>query len=154
MGGVAVNNLVSALSTKPEWPLVQPGPSVKMPTIKVKPSSNAPGYQTCVILPDMQIGYFRARNGELEPTHDESAIEMALAITKSLNPDMVVLVGDNLDFPEFGKYRLSPAYQRTTQATIDRATTLCAQLRAVAPNAEIGQMAILFVLVLAMAMLS
>jgi len=136
-----VSNLVSALSNNlsnaPEWPLVQPGPSVKMPTIKVKPSSNAPGYQTCVILPDMQIGYFRARNGELEATHDEAAIEMALAITKSLNPDMIVLVGDNLDFPEFGKYRLSSAYALTTQASIDRATTLGAQLRTYAPNAKI-----------------
>ena len=138
---MAVSNLVSALSSNlsnaPEWPLVQPGPSVKMPTIKVKPSSNAPGYQTCVILPDMQIGYFRARNGELEATHDEHAIEMALAITKSLNPDMIVLVGDNLDFPEFGKYRLSSAYALTTQASIDRATTLGAQLRTYAPNAKI-----------------
>jgi len=47
------------------------------------------------------------------------------------------MVGDNLDAPEFGKYRLSPAFQRTMQASIDRATLLCFQLRALAPEAEI-----------------
>jgi predicted phosphodiesterase len=39
--------------------------------------------------------------------------------------------------PEFGKYRLTPAFQQTTQATVDRATLLCAQLRAAAPDARI-----------------
>jgi hypothetical protein len=42
-----------------------------------------------------------------------------------------------LDLPEFGKYRLSPAFTQTTQATIDRATTLCAEVRRAAPDARI-----------------
>jgi hypothetical protein len=49
----------------------------------------------------------------------------------------VVLVGDNADFCEFGKYRLTPAFQRTTQATIDRMTLFCAELRDAAPRARI-----------------
>jgi predicted phosphodiesterase len=134
---VAVSDLVKALTVAPEWPVVQPGPSVRMPKLTAKASSNKDGYETCVVLPDMQIGYFRARSGELEPTHDEEAIDIAFSIVKNLNPDLVVLVGDNLDFPEFGKYRLSSAYALTTQASIDRATVLCAQLRTVAPNARI-----------------
>jgi hypothetical protein len=56
---------------------------------------------------------------------------------RDVQPDKVVLVGDNVDAPEFGKYRLSPAYALTTQASIDRATTLSAELRACAPDAEI-----------------
>lgn len=120
----------------PDWPVVQPGPSIKLPVRKVT-QSNADGYKTAVILPDMQIGYYRNADGSLEPTHDEEALSISMAIIKKLNPDRIIMVGDNLDFPEFGKYRLSPAYAVTTQASIDRATTLCAELRAVAPNAII-----------------
>jgi hypothetical protein len=120
----------------PDWPVVQPGPSIKLPVRKVI-QSNTEGYKVAVILPDMQIGYYRNADGSLEPTHDEEALSISMAIIKKLNPDRIIMVGDNLDFPEFGKYRLSPAYAITTQASIDRATTLCAELRAVAPNAVI-----------------
>ncbi len=120
----------------PDWPVVQPGPSIKLPVRKVI-QSNTEGYKVAVILPDMQIGYYRNADGSLEPTHDEEALSISMAIIKKLNPDRIIMVGDNLDFPEFGKYRLSPAYAITTQASIDRATTLCAELRAAAPNAVI-----------------
>jgi hypothetical protein len=52
-----------------------------------------------------------------------------------------VMVGDNLDLVEFGRYRHSPAFQRTTQATIDRATLFGAELRDVAPDAQIDWLA-------------
>jgi hypothetical protein len=120
----------------PEWPVVQPGPSIKLPVRKVI-QSNTEGYKVAVILPDMQIGYYRNADGSLEPTHDEEALSISMAIIKKLRPDRIIMVGDNLDFPEFGKYRLSPAYAITTQASIDRATTLCAELRAAAPEALI-----------------
>ena len=123
-------------SEGPEWPVVQPGPSIKLPVRKVI-QSNTEGYKVAVILPDMQIGYYRNADGSLEPTHDEEALSISMAIIKKLRPDRIIMVGDNLDFPEFGKYRLSPAYAITTQASIDRATTLCAELRAAAPEALI-----------------
>ena len=90
-----------------------------------------------MVLPDMQIGYFRNSAGDLESTHDEVALDISLAIIRELNPELIVMVGDNLDLPEFGKYRLSSAYALTTQVSIDRATTLCAQLRSAAPLARI-----------------
>lgn len=121
----------------PEWPVVQQGPAVKVPKVKATPSTKSTSWKQCVVFPDVQIGYFKNAWGELEPTHDEDAIDIALAITKSVNPDLVVCVGDNLDLPEMSKYRLTPAYAQTTQATIDRATTFCAQLKAAAPNARI-----------------
>lgn len=121
--------------TVPQWPVIQQGPRVQLPRNRTKPAAGE--FQRCAILPDAQIGYYRNRKGKLEPTHDEKAIDLALAITKTLNPDRVVLLGDNLDLPELSKYRITPAYQQTTQATIDRATTFCAQLRDAAPNAEI-----------------
>ena len=125
--------------TGPEWPVIQPGPAIKLP--KSATTKKKTTLKTCVVLPDMQIGYFRNKDGELEATHDEDAIAIALEITKDINPDLVVMVGDNLDLPELGKYRLSPAFQQTTQASIDRATEICAETRAAAPNAKISWLA-------------
>ena len=123
----------------PAWPVIQPGPTVKLP--KVSTSKKKAGLKTCVVLPDMQIGYYRDKSGELTPTHDEAAIALATEIVKDTNPDLVVLVGDNLDLPELGKYRVTPAFQQTTQAAVDRATEVCALIRAAAPNAEIKWLA-------------
>ncbi len=122
--------------TGPEWPVVQQGPAIKLPAIKVV-GKKTTTFKTCVIVPDIQIGYYRGRDGSLEPTHDEKAILVALSIIESVKPDIVVCVGDNLDLPEMGKYLTYPAYAQTTQASIDRATFFCAQMRAMAPQAKI-----------------
>lgn len=123
----------------PQWPVVQPGPKYNIPKGRAK-SRKAKTWETAVILPDMQMGYYKKSlelNAELEPIHDEQAIEIAIAVIKDMNPDRVVMLGDNLDFAEFGKYLTAPTFKQLTQATIDRATLLCAQVRAAAPNAEI-----------------
>lgn len=124
----------------PEWPVVQQGPQVRLPTIKAKPAKSS-RFKKAVVFPDMQIGYFKNLQGELEPTHDEVAIDLALAIAKDCQPEEIVLLGDNLDLPEMSKYRHSPAFQQTTQATVDRGALLAAQLRAAAPNARIRWLA-------------
>lgn len=122
--------------TGPKWPVVKQGPAVKMPPIKpsVKKAST---FKTCVIVPDIQIGYFRGKDGQLEPTHDEKAMIICLQMLKELQPEVVVCVGDNLDFPEMSKYLIYPSFAQTTQAAIDRATFFCAQMRAMAPKAKI-----------------
>lgn len=127
----------------PQWPVIQPGPVVKVSAPKVSRSAaeSKSGSTIVAILPDMQIGYYRQPNGDLEPTHDPQAIDVALAVVKALRPARVVLLGDNLDLPEFGKYRLSPAFQQTTQAAIDYATKFVARLRACAPDATIDWLA-------------
>ena len=119
----------------PEWPTVVPGPLVRLPAPK---TAQAPASgSVAVILPDMQIGYYRAADGALVPTHDEAALAAAIAVTAAAKPDLVVLVGDNLDLPEMGKYRLTAPYQNTTQATIDRAAIMCAEIRRAAPGARV-----------------
>jgi metallophosphoesterase superfamily enzyme len=90
-----------------------------------------------VILPDMQIGYYRGPDGNLEATHDEAAMAIALQVVRDAKPSRVVMVGDNLDLPELGKYRYSPAFAMTTQATIDRGGLMAAEVRAAAPDADI-----------------
>jgi predicted phosphodiesterase len=119
----------------PAWPVIEPGPLHRLPAVTAK-VSKVSGWQSAVILPDIQIGFYRI-GIDLEPIHDEAALSVALAIVKAQKPDLIVLVGDNLDLAELSKYRLSPAYQLTTQATIDRGALFAAQLRAVAPAARI-----------------
>jgi hypothetical protein len=120
----------------PQWPVIQPGASYRLPPLSAKPRA-ASDFKTCVVAPDMQIGYYYGKDGELVSTHDPVAIDLFLALTKKLDPDLVVMVGDNLDLPEMGKYRLYPAFVRTTQAAIDYATELMFRVRAAAPSARI-----------------
>jgi hypothetical protein len=122
--------------TGPEWPVVQQGPAIKLPPVTTK-TKKPTTFKTCVIVPDIQIGYYRGRDGQLEPTHDEKAIHVCLKMIQDTQPEVIACVGDNLDFPEMGKYLTYPAYAQTTQASIDRATFFCAQMRAMAPNAKI-----------------
>ena len=125
--------------SQPSWPVIQQGPKIQLPRNRTKPLEAE--MKRCVILPDAQIGYYRNRKGKLEATHDEKAIDLALEITRQARPDVVVLLGDNLDLPELSKYRITPAYQQTTQETINRASIFCAQIRAAAPHAEIKWLA-------------
>lgn len=140
-GEAEVHDLVAlqfspAFEDGPKWPVIQQGPAIQVPKVKGSKKLNK-GFKTCVVVPDIQIGYFRNAEGKLEPTHDEKAISIALQIIEDLNPELIVCVGDNLDLPEMGKYLTYPSFQQTTQASIDAATTLCAQMRAAAPNAKI-----------------
>ena len=122
----------------PSWPLVTQGPAIKIEKSKTK-NAVPKGWHTAVVVPDIQIGYYRKSldDYDLEPIHDESAIAVALGVIQDLNPQQVVLVGDNLDFAEFGKYLTAAPFKQLVQAAIDRATILCSQLRLAAPNAEI-----------------
>lgn len=124
----------------PKWELIRSAKPVKLPPVKVK-SKVESRYSKAVILPDIQIGFFRGKDGELVSTHDDHAIDIALAVIKDVDPDEVVLLGDNLDLPEMSKYRHSPAFAQTVQESIDRAGLLVAQIRAVAPTARIRWLA-------------
>ena len=121
---------------KIEWNLVKSAPEYKIPKVNIKVIKKT-NDKLCVIVPDAQIGYYRDKSGKLRPTQDEKAINIALSIIKDIRPNLVICVGDNLDFPEFGKYRTTPAFKQTTQAAIDRAGLFAAQLRRSAPRARI-----------------
>ena len=127
-----------AWETGPAWPVVQPGP--KVPLHKPAKARIGKGYQRFMSLPDMQVGYFW-RDGELIPTHDEEALAIVLAMVTDYDPDVIVLHGDNADFPELGRYRLTPSFAQTTQATVDRLTLLAGELREAAPRAGIKWLA-------------
>jgi predicted phosphodiesterase len=120
----------------PQWKLPEQGPLLQIQKSTVTPKKNT-SLKMALIVPDIQFGYYRDRDLNLVPTHDERAIAIVLAIAKRYQPDQIICLGDNLDLPEMSKYRLSPAFANTTQASIDRATTFCAEMREAVPHAKI-----------------
>lgn len=116
----------------PTWPVVQPAKPCVVRAPKLGVAKRPAGFGVAMTLPDMQIGFFVDGHGNLVPTHDEAALEVALQLVRFIRPDRIILHGDNGDFPELGKYRLSPTFVRTTQATVDRLGLFVAQLRAAA----------------------
>lgn len=120
----------------PDWPVVKPGPRHPIQRRKSRSRKNVT-WQRAVVLPDIQAGYFHNAEGALVPIHDERAINVALEVIDTLNPDQVILVGDNLDLAEFSKYRSTPAFAQTTQATVDWGADFAARIRHCAPQAKI-----------------
>lgn len=113
----------------PAWPVVQPGPDVELaaPSAAPRPSN---GWLTAAVLPDIQAGFWRDPDtSELVPTHDEKALDVVRAILDEVKPDRIVFNGDNADFPEFGRYRKTPTFVNTTQATVNFLTSFAANLR-------------------------
>lgn len=124
----------------PQWPVVQQAAPTKITPNKPRPQ-RTDGWKTAVILPDPQIGY-REVNDELDPFHDEAAIDVALqvlaAARKAHGVDMVVNLGDFLDLPAQGRYAQEPAFALTTQAAVDYGHEFLARQRAICPDARIS----------------
>lgn len=136
----AVKLLVKTKEAEPEWPLVQRAPVTPVsftPTTPPLARNSYSGWRTALILPDIQAGFYHDNYGQLHPTHDPAALNVALQILAQVQPDTILVGGDGVDFPELGRYRLSPVFARTTQATIDWVEAFAAQLRAIAPGAAI-----------------
>lgn len=128
---------IKATEAAPEWPLID-RTTVVMKVIP--PGEPRPPHQrdmVAVILPDPQIGYRQFDNGELDPFHDEDAIDVAMQITADISPSSVICLGDFEDFAEFGKYAQEAAFARTTQRGINRGHEFCAQIRRAAPDAKV-----------------
>ena len=97
--GIQIN---PAWQDGPQWDVINQSSPIKL--VPSKATRKRSEWDTAVILPDIQMGYFRGTDGALEPTHDESAINVALAIVKDVKPKQIVMVGENLDLPNFGRY--------------------------------------------------
>jgi hypothetical protein len=120
----------------PQWPVVQPAAPIRINATKARPAARQT--RITAILPDPQIGYRRLHDGELIACHDDAAIDVALQIVAAVKPDVIVNLGDTLDFPEWSsKFVVKPEFVLTTQPTIDEAHRFLARQRATAPDAEI-----------------
>jgi hypothetical protein len=122
----------------PKWPVIQQAARVKFTPVK-PPAKLASAYgKTCVVLPDPQIGYrLDPKTGSLDPFHDERAMSVALQAIAMLQPDLIINLGDFLDFANFGKYVQEPAFAHTVQPALDRAHKFLMEQKAAAPSAHI-----------------
>jgi predicted phosphodiesterase len=145
-GEAKVHNLSGAsIVLSPSWeegPRWTPVDRGKPVTIKVagRPKLVADdGFKRAVVLPDVQIGFWRGGDGSLTPFHDLDAISLALEIVKEVRPDVIVLLGDYLDFaPLSDKFTREAGFALTIQPALDYGVELLSTLRALCPDAEIA----------------
>jgi predicted phosphodiesterase len=119
----------------PQWPVVDR--AAQTPISLPKPSKRKTKTKTAVILPDVQIGYRRdIDTAVLDPFHDEQAIAAALKVIRAVDPDLIVHLGDLLDFASFGKYEQEPGFALTVQPAIDRAHRYLVECATAGPHAK------------------
>lgn len=139
-GDAEIHDLVGiqlspAWAEGPEWPVVQQAAPTKITPAKLRPLERVE--KVTVILPDPQIGFWRLSTGEMVPIHDEAAMAAAMQVLVAARPDVIVNLGDLVDFPEWSsKFLVKPEFVLTTQPTLDRAHRFLAEQRAVAPQAN------------------
>jgi len=131
MGGpngsvVYVNNFqAKAHLTKkrrtPQYERVQPvtvgapGPPDVKPVEKRRPE----GWESALIVMDRQTGHRRShQNWTYEPIHDREAIDLAVQVAALAQPEIVVDVGDVLDFAGVSRYVGTPDLKRSLQPAI------------------------------------
>lgn len=112
-----------------QWPPPQPYYQIEAPTYIPLPPTVNTGFRKVFVIGDIQIGYWRSADGTLVPFHDEAAMDLCLQMLARYRPDEVVILGDALDLPEFGKYRKEPAFFNTTNPAIARLTEFLAKVR-------------------------
>lgn len=112
----------------------------KVPPVIIRPAKVTRAKsrdKKAIIVPDLQGGY-RRRGEELEPIHDEFVVDVGLQIIRHTQPDLIVLNGDNLDFPDLSRFPADSAhFQQVMQATLDRVHEILCEMRASAPDADI-----------------
>lgn len=99
------------------WPTVKKAAPVVVKVPKASAKKN--NFKVSLIIPDPQFGYRRIK-GELDPFHDEGALQIARGIAEYLRPDESIFLGDVLDLAPFGKYKQEPGFVDTVQPAIDR----------------------------------
>jgi hypothetical protein len=78
----------------------------------------------------------------LNPIHDRRALDVALQITNYLDPDRVILLGDNLDLAEMStKYLTTPDFYFTTQASLVELSWWLSKIRSINDNTRIDYLA-------------
>lgn len=119
----------------PQWQPVDR--AAQVPISLPKLSKRKTKTKRAVILPDVQFGFRRdIDTAALDPFHDEQAIAAALKVVQAVDPDLVVHLGDFLDFATFGTYEQEAGFALTVQPAIDRAHRFLVEVAAAAPQAK------------------
>lgn len=120
---------------EPAWPVIQQAQPVivHLPTPAPAPKRK---YKLALKSADHQIGYRTLEDGTLDPFHDQRAMDIFTQVCADYQPDKIQILGDFLDLPSQSRWAQEASFARTTQPALDAAHAWLAQLRAVAPNAE------------------
>lgn len=105
---------------------------------KAKPAER--DHKVLFVFSDAQIDYRRLPNGELQPIHDERALNVAAMMCKDLKPDEIINLGDTVDLASLSRFSPdSDHFHRTLGPSFQRVHDFYAQLRADSPWAKITE---------------
>lgn len=121
----------------PKWPVIQPAQPVRVKVKEIPPKPVRNGFKMSLKCGDNQIGYRVLEDGTVEEFHDLRAMALVTEIARREQPDSIVILGDFLDLPSQGRWVQEAAFAKTTQMALDAGYRWLAELRAVAPYAEI-----------------
>lgn len=108
--------------------------------VKITPSKRKPAvrdHKIIVAFSDSQIDYRRI-DGEDHPIHDERALEVVRLMCRSLQPDVIVNLGDTVDLAALSRFdKDSDHFDHSMQPAFNRVHRMYAELRADNPHARI-----------------
>jgi len=102
-----------------EWPAVQP---LKLKALPMQRATKASGrIKRAVVIADSQVGFFRSFDTyKVSTLHDLPAFACATRAIMDEAPDVLVLLGDMLDLPDWSDHFVqSPEFAFTTQMSIN-----------------------------------
>jgi len=124
------------------FPTVQPI-SLNLDLESVRKDTPLMGYpgrprEISLVIPDIHVGFYRDfYTGKLTPFHDRGVLSIILSVIYNLQPDRIILLGDNLDLPDWSdKFIRSPEFRNVTQPAVDELGWWLAQMRGAAMRAE------------------
>lgn len=130
-----VSFILEPRSFEPKWTEITQVESLDLPAYK--PEKMPKTSRKAVILPDTQIGYRRFGDGTTDPFHDEGAIQVALQLIKDVKPDEVIILGDFLDLPAYGRFEQTEDYAHTTMLAVTYGHQMLAAIRKMNPKCKI-----------------
>jgi len=125
--GIAyVNNFqakarLSRKKREPQYERVQPVSVDKPdpPKVEATDKRRPEGWRTALILMDRQTGHRRDQQSwTYSPIHDREAIDLAVQVAAMAQPEVIVDVGDVLDFAGVSSYVGTPDLKRSLQPAI------------------------------------
>jgi predicted phosphodiesterase len=123
------------LDRLPDWYRVEIGP-IEAVKREQRPARQSP-VETILTIPDTQIGFRRQPDGTLKPMHDRKAISAAIQLAELVQPDVIVALGDMLDFAAFGRFTVGPDLRFTSMPSLVELHAMYADLREACPAAQI-----------------
>ena len=122
------------LERRPDFFINPVGPvqAIKRSTPKFKDTQS-----TALIIPDSQHGFRRGRRGELIPLHDRDACDVAIQAARLLHPDIIILLGDMLDFAGLSSFSKDPDLRFLIQPALVELHWMIQSIRLACPSSRI-----------------